>query len=57
MKFRGGYDIMFQGRPSGRVEVLPEPKALYLSWRSYSQCFLSSLRKAVAEKDVFYDEF
>ena len=30
MKFRGGYDVFIEGRPSAKVEVLPEPKVLYL---------------------------
>ena len=30
MKFRGGYDILLQGRPEGTIEVLPEPDTLYL---------------------------
>ncbi len=34
MKLRGGYDILLAGRPSGRVEALPEPEALYLPLRS-----------------------
>ena len=34
MRFRGGYDIMLAGKPVERVEVLPEPKVLYLPLRS-----------------------
>ena len=30
MKPRGGYNVKLQGRPSGEVEVLPEPKELHL---------------------------
>ena len=32
--FRGGYDIPLAGRPSGDVQVLPEPQRLYLPLRS-----------------------
>ena len=34
MALRGGYDILLAGRPSDRVEVLPEPDVLYLPLRS-----------------------
>ena len=34
MKRRGGYDIALRGRPSGNVEVLPEPAVLQLPLRS-----------------------
>ena len=34
MKFRGGYNIRLQGRPAGRVELLPEPEILHLPLRS-----------------------
>jgi len=34
MKLRGGYDISMAGRPSGYVELLPEPDVLYLPTRS-----------------------
>ena len=34
MRLRGGYDILLAGRPAGRVEILPEPDALYLPLRS-----------------------
>ena len=30
MRFRGGHDVFIRGRPSAKVEILPEPKALYL---------------------------
>ncbi len=34
MKFRGGCDIALEGRPTGEVEVLPEPEVLHLPLRS-----------------------
>lgn len=34
MKFRGGYNITLQGRPSEHVKILPEPVALYLPLQS-----------------------
>ncbi len=34
MKLRGGYDVLLAGKPAERVEVLPEPTALYLPLRS-----------------------
>ena len=34
MKFRGGYNISFQGRPDGAIKVLSEPNVLYLPLRS-----------------------
>ena len=34
MKLRGGYNILFEGKPSSVVERLPEPKELYLPLRS-----------------------
>ncbi|MBW8016302.1 MAG: hypothetical protein FVQ82_08960 [Planctomycetes bacterium] len=34
MKFRGGYNITLQGRPSKKVKILPEPEALYLPLES-----------------------
>jgi len=34
MKLRGGYNVRITGRPSGAVEVLPEPDTLYLPLRS-----------------------
>ena len=34
MKFRGGYNILLQGRPDRVVKRLPEPKVLYLPLRS-----------------------
>lgn len=34
MKLRGGYNISLAGRPSGYVELLPEPETLYLPLRS-----------------------
>ena len=30
MKFRGGYNILLQGRPEGEVKLMPEPEVLYL---------------------------
>jgi len=30
MKFKGGYDIVLAGRPSRRVDSLPDPETLYL---------------------------
>ncbi len=39
MKFRGGYNILQQGRPSPVVERLPEPKELYLPLRSWRFLF------------------
>ena len=34
MKFRGGYNILLEGKPSDVVRRLPEPKSLYLPLRS-----------------------
>jgi Na(+)-translocating NADH:ubiquinone oxidoreductase A subunit len=34
MKFRGGYSVTLQGKPSGDVKILPEPEALYLPLKS-----------------------
>ena len=34
MKFRGGYNVLLEGRPEGTVEVMPEPKTLFLPLRS-----------------------
>ncbi|UCG50076.1 MAG: 4Fe-4S dicluster domain-containing protein [Phycisphaerales bacterium] len=34
MRFRGGYDILLQGRPEGLVRPMPEPATLYLPLRS-----------------------
>jgi Na(+)-translocating NADH:ubiquinone oxidoreductase A subunit len=30
VRFRGGYNIFPEGRPEGRIKVLPEPEVLYL---------------------------
>ncbi|MHC4199286.1 MAG: hypothetical protein ACYSU0_04785, partial [Planctomycetota bacterium] len=30
MRLRGGYNVRLDGKPEGRVEVLPEPEVLYL---------------------------
>ncbi len=30
MKFRGGYNILLEGRPAAAVNRLPEPKEIYL---------------------------
>ena len=30
MKLRGGYNVRLDGKPEGKVEVLPEPEVLYL---------------------------
>lgn len=34
VRFRGGYNILFKGRPECAVKVMPEPKTLYLPLRS-----------------------
>ena len=34
MKFRGGYNILLQGKPGRLIETPPEPKAIYLPLRS-----------------------
>ena len=34
MKFRGGYNVLLKGRPSGEVVTLPEPEALHLPLHS-----------------------
>ena len=34
MRFRGGYNVLLQGRPEGIVKVMPEPEVLYLPLRS-----------------------
>ncbi len=34
MKFKGGYNIAIEGRPSSDVKTLPEPEALYLPLRT-----------------------
>ncbi|MHC4463992.1 MAG: 4Fe-4S dicluster domain-containing protein [Planctomycetota bacterium] len=34
MRFRGGHNILLQGRPEGTIKVMPEPKILYLPLRS-----------------------
>jgi len=34
MKFRGGYNILLEGKPDHLTEVLPEPETLYLRLRS-----------------------
>ena len=30
MQFRGGYNILLQGKPGGAIKAMPEPKILYL---------------------------
>ncbi|MBL7144153.1 MAG: hypothetical protein ISS76_22155, partial [Phycisphaerae bacterium] len=30
MKFRGGHNILLQGRPDGMIKLMPEPEVLYL---------------------------
>ena len=30
MKLHGGYNVLLAGKPSGQIEVLPEPESLYL---------------------------
>lgn len=42
MKLRGGYNISMAGRPSGYVELLPEPEVLYLPTRSRRFTFSQS---------------
>ena len=37
MKLRGGHDVSLRGRPSSKVEALPDPEALYLP--KYSRRF------------------
>jgi len=49
MKFRGGYNIMIQGRPSGYVTVLPDPDKLFLPLRSKRFNF-SSVRVKEGQK-------
>ncbi len=34
MKFRGGYNVLLQGRPGHSVNIMPEPKVLYLPLRT-----------------------
>lgn len=34
MRFRGGHNVLLQGRPDGTVEVMPEPERLFLPLRS-----------------------
>ena len=34
MQFRGGYNILLQGKPDGAVKLMPEPDALHLPLRS-----------------------
>ncbi|NIP27684.1 MAG: 4Fe-4S dicluster domain-containing protein [Phycisphaerae bacterium] len=34
MKFRGGYNVLLQGKPEGVVKPMPEPDKLYLPLRS-----------------------
>lgn len=34
IELRGGYNVLLAGRPSARVEVLPEPEVLYLPLQS-----------------------
>ncbi len=34
MRFRGGYNVLLQGRPEGNVQVMPEPERLYLPLKS-----------------------
>ena len=30
MRFRGGHNILLQGRPDGMIKLMPEPEVLYL---------------------------
>ena len=39
MKFRGGYNILLQGRPERTIKVMPEPAVLYLPLRSHRFLF------------------
>lgn len=39
MKFRGGYNVLLQGRPDSTVRVMPEPNVLYLPLRSQRFAF------------------
>ncbi|UCD52535.1 MAG: 4Fe-4S dicluster domain-containing protein [Phycisphaerales bacterium] len=34
MRFKGGYNVLFQGKPDGAVQTMPEPEKLYLPLRS-----------------------
>jgi len=34
MKFKGGYNVLLQGKPDGAVQTMPEPDKLYLPLRS-----------------------
>lgn len=34
MRFRGGHNILLQGRPDGMIKLMPEPEVLYLPLRS-----------------------
>ncbi len=34
MKFRGGHNVLLEGKPSGEIEKLPEPHVLYLPLRT-----------------------
>jgi len=42
-RFRGGYRVLLDGRPSGRVETLPEPEELILPLRSRRFAFTEPL--------------
>ncbi|MHC4985601.1 MAG: 4Fe-4S dicluster domain-containing protein [Planctomycetota bacterium] len=39
MKFRGGFDVFMKGRPSAKVETLPEPTELFLPLQSRTLSF------------------
>jgi Na(+)-translocating NADH:ubiquinone oxidoreductase A subunit len=34
LRFKGGYNILLKGKPDGTINVMPEPKILYLPLRS-----------------------
>lgn len=34
MKFRGGHNVLLQGKPEGTVQTMPEPETLYLPLKS-----------------------
>ena len=55
MSFKGGYNILLQGRPASMVKRVPEPKQLYLPLRSKRFGFSDICVKdgqAVSEGDV-----
>lgn len=39
MRFRGGYNVLPQGRPNGQTVAMPDPKVLYLPLQSKRFCF------------------